>query len=113
MMVTKGVESLRRYLGVPLPLASLAVFRVLFGLAMLLSVVRFVAKGWVEEIYIKPSFHFTYDGFGWVEPLSGMGMYWLFGALGIFAFCIAIGFLYRIAAIAFFIAYHWSSPMKC
>ena len=106
-MVTKAAESLRRYLGAPLPLASLAVFRVLFGLAMLLSVVRFVAKGWVEQIYIQPSFHFTYLGFGWVEPLSGMGMYWLFGAIGCSAACVALGLFYRLAIVAFFTLFTW------
>ena len=74
---------------------------------MLYSVVRFVAKGWVDELYIQPAYHFTYFGFGWVQPLGGMGMYWVFAALGALALCIAFGFLYRLATVGFFVLFTW------
>jgi len=49
--------------------APLAVFRIIFGLMMLGSVIRFWAKGWIEELYILPSFHFRYHGFEWIKPI--------------------------------------------
>ena len=55
--------------------ASLAVFRVVFGLVGLLIVARFFAYGWIGELYVEPARHFTYVGFGWVKPWPGVGMY--------------------------------------
>ncbi len=40
----------------PTDLASLVAFRVLFGLLMSASIVRFIAKGWVETLYLQPTF---------------------------------------------------------
>ena len=39
---------------------------------------RFLAYGWVDELFVKPTFFFTYWGFGWVRPLSASGMHALF-----------------------------------
>nr|WP_258103049.1 HTTM domain-containing protein [Marinoscillum sp. MHG1-6] len=80
-------------------------FRVLFGFMMALGGVRFWAKGWIEEFYILPKFHFTYYGFEWVKALPGTGMYWLFGALIILALMVAVGLFYRIAIIGFFLTF--------
>lgn len=48
--------------------AGLGAFRVLFGALLCFSVARFWAYGWIDELYIRPDFHFTYFGFGWVQP---------------------------------------------
>ncbi len=84
--------------------ATLAFFRLAFGFMMLFSLIRFVSYNWVEEFYIKPQFHFTYYGFGWVKTL-GIYTYLLFIISGIAAFCVAIGFKYRIAIITFFLSF--------
>jgi hypothetical protein len=47
----------------PIDIASLVAFRILFGLLMSASMVRFLVKGWVEELYLQPTFFFTYPGF--------------------------------------------------
>jgi len=52
----------------PVDGAGLAVFRILLGLVMAGSAVRFLAKGWVRELYVAPRFHFIYRGFEWVRP---------------------------------------------
>ena len=49
----------------------LAVFRIFFGLMMFLSIIRFWSKGWIETLYLEPSFHFSYYGFEWIKPLGG------------------------------------------
>ena len=56
--------------------SALVVFRVMFGLIMLVECWRFWSKGWIERHYIEPDFFFKYYGFGWVEPWPGDGMYW-------------------------------------
>ena len=60
----------------PVDGASLAVFRMLFGAIMIWEVWRYFSNGWIERYSIEPSFHFTYYGFGWVQPWPGNGMYW-------------------------------------
>lgn len=76
-----------------------------FGILMLASVLRFVAKGWVYTMYIKPKVFFSYYGFEWVKPLDANGMYLLFGLMALASLCIALGFFYRIASILFFVLF--------
>jgi vitamin K-dependent gamma-carboxylase len=89
----------------PIDGASLAVFRMLFGAIMLWEVWRYFSNGWIERYYVEPSFHFTYDGFGWIRPWPETGMYLHFVVLGLLAVAIMVGFAYRIAAPLFFVAF--------
>jgi vitamin K-dependent gamma-carboxylase len=92
------IQGLRRRLAEPVDGASVAVFRIAFGLLLLVEVARFFAHGWIARYYIEPSFHFTYFGFGWVHPWPGAGMYVHFALLGAVAFCVAVGLFYRPSA---------------
>ena len=84
--------------------ATLAFFRLAFGLMMLFSIIRFASYGWIEKLYLKPLFHFTYYGFSWVKPL-GNYTYLLFFICGLAAFFVAIGYQYRMAIITFFLTF--------
>jgi len=86
-------------------IGPLAVLRMAFGSIMLVSVVRFLLKGWVYAFYIKPRFHFTFYGFDWVRPLGATGMYLLFVLLIITSVLVTIGLFYRIAITAFFLCF--------
>jgi hypothetical protein len=94
-----------RYLFAPLDIAWLAAFRALFGLTLCVSMLRFVAYGWVDELFVKPRFHFKYWGLGWVEVLSSANMHALFWALAALALCVAAGFLYRLSLALFALAF--------
>lgn len=85
----------------PVDVASLAAFRILFGLMMCAGIVRFLAKGWVEPLFVEPTFFFKYAGFSWLEPLPGTGMYLLYALLAVLALCVALGWHYRIAIALF------------
>jgi hypothetical protein len=85
----------------PVDAASLAVFRIGFGVIMMWEVYKYYSRGWIERYYIDPSFHFKYYGFEWVQAWPGDGMYVHFAVLGILAFFVCIGFFYRWAIIAF------------
>jgi hypothetical protein len=85
----------------PTDLGWLCAFRVLYGLAMCVSMLRFIGYGWIEEYFVRPRFHFTYWGFSWVEPLSAAGMYSLAWALAALALAVAAGFCFRVSAILF------------
>lgn len=89
----------------PVDVAALVYFRVAFGLIMLWEVVRYVDHGRIHRYWIEPDFHFHYPGFGWIEPLPGVGMYVLWLALGVLAVLITLGLFYRFAAVLFFLGF--------
>lgn len=90
--------------------APLAVFRIVFGLLMVVSMIRFWANGWIEKIYLQPSFFFSYTGFEWVKPI-GVWTYGLFLLCGLSAFCLAIGYRYRWSAVLFFLSFTYIELM--
>jgi hypothetical protein len=81
--------------------ASLAVFRICFGLIALWEVGRYFHHDWIHRYWEEPRFHFHYVGWGWVEPLPAPGMVVLWGFLGAAALGIAVGAFYRVATIVF------------
>ncbi len=95
---------LRWFFG-PVDIASLAFFRMAFGAIMVWEVCRYFGYGWIGRYYIEPAFHFTYYGFGWVQPWPGDGMYLHFLALGALALFIAAGFMYRLSMTLFFLGF--------
>jgi vitamin K-dependent gamma-carboxylase len=95
----------RDYLLTPVDGASLAVFRICFGLLMVWDVWRYWSNGWITSDYIEPTFHFTYFLFPFVRPWPGDGMYWHFGVLGLLALLMAVGLFYRVAAWGFFLGF--------
>ncbi|MDB6109616.1 MAG: hypothetical protein JWR69_1366 [Pedosphaera sp.] len=86
---------------VPVDIAWLAVFRIAFGGLLLYEILKGITGGWVYKLFIAPKFHFTYYGFDWVQPLPGVGMYVLFGLLGLAALGIMLGCWYRLSAVTF------------
>lgn len=91
----------------PVDIAWLALFRVVFGVIMLLGLVRQFADGTIAARWIEPSFHFGYFGLEWIRPLPGAAVYVHAALLAVLAACIAAGFLYRVAAPLFFLGKTW------
>jgi hypothetical protein len=84
----------------------LGAFRVLFALAAIYSATRFLAKGWVKELYIDPTYHFHYFGFHWVQlPENPIWVYTLFALLIVSAIGLAIGRFYTIFALSYFLLF--------
>jgi vitamin K-dependent gamma-carboxylase len=81
------------------------VFRISFGAIMTWEVWRYFSNDWIARYFIEPEFHFTYFGFGWVQPWPGNGMYWHFAALGVLSVCMMLGLFYRVAAPLFFLGF--------
>lgn len=106
MGIEKTISSFARRtlsaLAKPQSIAPLVVFRVIFGLTMVAAIVRFWAHGWIRELYIDPTFYFSYSGFEWIKPLGDPGMYLLYAAAAVAALCIALGLFYRYATVGFF-----------
>ena len=81
--------------------ASIIAFRAIFGLMGLLVIARFFAHGWVGPLYLEPAHHFTYLGFGWLQPWPGWEMYVHFAVLGILSLGMAVGYRPRWCAALF------------
>ncbi|MFK8036830.1 MAG: HTTM domain-containing protein [Crocinitomicaceae bacterium] len=89
----------------PVSIAPLAMFRVIFGIMVLFSTLRFILKGWVHDLYIKPKYFFTYYGFDWIKPLNETGMYTIFFVMVICAVGIILGYRYKLSALLFFLLF--------
>lgn len=99
-----------RYLLKSVEAVPLAVFRILFGLMMLMSLIRFWSNGWIDKLYIKPGLFFSYYGFQWIKPLGNL-TYLLFAICGIAALFVALGYRYRTAIIVFFLSFTYIELM--
>jgi hypothetical protein len=111
MSMPMGIkERLSTYFQSTTSAAPLAVFRIFFGILMLISLARFAALGWIEKLYLEPSFHFTFYGFGWVKPLGGY-TYLLFVLCGLAALMITLGYRYRLAVAVFFCSFTYIELM--
>jgi hypothetical protein len=104
MVVGRLIRALDR----PVDAASVAAFRVLFGVLMLLSTLRFFGRGWVAEEYGKPRLFFQYWGFGWIHPFSVSGMYALYSLIAVAASCVLLGVWYGPAACVFALAFSYA-----
>jgi vitamin K-dependent gamma-carboxylase len=89
----------------PKPAGALVAFRVALGVLVSVSALRFLAYGWVDELFVKPTFFFSYWGFGWVRPLPGPWMHSLFVGIALLGACFAAGVLYRAVAVTLFFAF--------
>ncbi len=99
---------LRERLFEPVDIASIAVFRMMYGAVLFWEVWRFFENGWIRSYYISPDFHFKYYGFEWVHPWPGDWMYVHFVVVGILALCVMTGLLYRVTSVLFFLGFtYW------
>lgn len=87
----------------PVDVASLAAFRIIFGLVMCGGILRFLATGWIEVMYGEPRWFFKYPGFAWAQPWPVWGMYVHYAVLAVLALAIALGAYTRLA-LALFVA---------
>lgn len=95
----------QHYLEQPISVAPLVVFRIVFGLLMLFSTLRYVALGWVDIQLVEPMLHFKYFGFEWIRALPRAGMYTVFAVMAISALAITLGWYYRVFTVLFFLSF--------
>ena len=85
----------------PTDAAWLAALRFLLGATLCVSMLRFIAYGWIDLLFVNPRFHFKYWGFSWVQALPASYMHALFYALAALSACIALGQWFRVSALLF------------
>ncbi len=101
------LDRLQERLNAPRDSASLAVFRMLYGVLMSASALRFIANGRVERYFGERTFLFKYWGFGWVEHGPVWSMYAAYALLAGLGLCIALGLFYRVAIVLFFLLFSY------
>jgi vitamin K-dependent gamma-carboxylase len=106
MMETK--RATLRDFSTPVPLASLAIFRVLFGAIVFIFTLRFIARGWVTEFYATPRTWFPFIDSPWFHPLPPNGMLVVFAIQAISALSLCVGLCTRTSALVFFASFTWS-----
>lgn len=99
------IDKIKNSLLKDVSIAPLVVFRIAFGALMFLSTLRFILKGWVYDMYIKPEHFFPFYGFEWLSPLSANGMYAVFCIMLIASLFIMLGLFYRISTTLFFLLF--------
>jgi len=102
--------SLKNYINQYSDSSPLILFRIGFGLLMCYSLIRFWLKGWIETLYINPSFHFSYYGFEWVKPIDEY-TYLIFMLCFISSFFVAIGYRYKLSITLFFLSFTYIEMM--
>lgn len=102
------LDALLMRLRAPVDGASLAAFRIAFGLVAVLEVYRYFAHDWISRYWVEPEFHFTYLGFGWVRPMPETAMHLLWMVLGFAAIGITLGVFYRASCVVFALGFGYS-----
>jgi vitamin K-dependent gamma-carboxylase len=92
--------------------AGLTIVRIVLGLILSASALRFVLKDWVREIYVAPRFHFTYFGFDWVRPWPETWMTLHVLAMGACGALIALGLFTRAAALGYFFLFTYAELIE-
>lgn len=95
----------------PVDAASLAAFRIIFGLLMAASMTRYLLNGWIEQVLVEPTFFFKYPGFAWVPVPDRVGLYALGVTVVLAALGVAAGLLYRLSAVVFLLGFAWFQLM--
>jgi hypothetical protein len=80
--------------------ASVAVFRMAFGIAMIVNTLLYLPQ-LVHYYYVKPSFTFGYPPLHFIQPLPGFGMQLAYIAMGLLGLTIALGLWYRASCALF------------
>ncbi len=92
----------------PIDLASLAAFRIGFGVLLLVAALRYFTHGWIAEYFLQPAHFFKYWGFGWVEPWPGVGMYAHFGLMAACALGVIFGYRYRASVVGYCVLFAYA-----
>jgi hypothetical protein len=91
---------LRRAWSQPVDGASVAVFRMAFGLAIAWEMARYLDphNDWIRRYYQEPIFRFAYWPMDFVGPLPGPWLPFAFGLIALAALGLAFGLGYRVSA---------------
>ncbi|MDO6800951.1 HTTM domain-containing protein [Wenyingzhuangia sp. 1_MG-2023] len=91
--------------------SPLVIFRIIFGFVLTAEAWGSIFTGWIERTYIEPTIHFSYIGLEWMQPLDGLGMYYLYGLMGFLGLGVLLGYFYKLSIITYTIL--WTYCYLC
>lgn len=86
-------------------IASLVIYRILFGLMLLYGGIHSISKDDITVRFLQPKFFFKYYGFGWVEYVGEQGIYTVYGVWLVCSVFVLLGLFYRVAIVGLFFAF--------
>lgn len=89
------------------PSLSLHFFRIGYGFATTILIIRYFYFGWIHSYFIKPTFFFKHFGWEWIHPLPPVFTYLLFVILLVSAIGIFLGYFLRFSLFIFTIGFTW------
>ncbi|MCA9393026.1 MAG: HTTM domain-containing protein [Candidatus Omnitrophica bacterium] len=97
------MKTIHEFLFRPAHPAALGLFRLLYGVILLVH----LWDQWphIAVNFIEPEFHFSYPGLSWIHPLPGAGMYVVHGLMAVLAVGILLGIRFRTCLGAFLCLY--------
>lgn len=101
------LHRLRHHLNRPIDGASIAAFRIGFGVIGVMVVARLLAYGWWERLYLDPLYLLPYPGFAWLPRPDRTGLLALLSLIALSAGAIAAGSRLRLASLVFFLSFGW------
>lgn len=101
----RRIDRFRRAAVAPVDSASVTVFRIAFGVAMMVNVALYVPV-LAKQYYLDTDVHFPYGLLDFV-PAPGPGVYALYAAVFVAGALIAVGKWYRPAVATVFVAHTW------
>lgn len=105
--MTRLRQKISARLFAPTDAASLGMFRILFGALMIWQALHYLFHDRYIHYYIEPAFHFTYQFFGWVVPVSKNFMFGLLVVMTAAAAGIMLGLFFRLSALLFLLTYSY------
>ena len=103
------VAAATRLLFAPVDIAPLLIFRIAFGALLFIELCDFfrMALPRLSPNWVEPPIHFTYFGFGWVQPPPGAWMFLLIGVTLVATLGIVLGLFYRLSCAIFAVGFTW------
>lgn len=95
---TSRAQKLHRELQKPVDGASLAAYRIMFGLLMIGYCFHMISTPYLHDSYAQPKMLFSYYGFGWVQRLPLPVLYGIACTMLGATVCFTVGILQRTAA---------------
>jgi len=107
-MYSKLRNTIERFWNTALPIYPLVSLRIILGLMLTLSTLRFIVLGWIEDHYLEPVMRFHYFGFEWLPLLPPLGIYLVHYCMLISSILVVLGWKYRIASILLFLSFTYT-----
>jgi len=99
------INKIINYLNKEVDIAPLIIFRILFSIIMLISIIRFISNNWIEELYVIPNYHFNFIGFEFIQYPGEFIIYLMFSILILSLIFILFGYLYHFSITIFFLIF--------